>query len=154
MNQPPPGAYDPYDAEPTARMRATPPGASGSAPSNQSYPPTVPDQPAYRAGPARQPARMPRSRALEVTRRFKTALIAGSVMAFGVLTALVAGHTTGVTARGASNGSSGAPAPTSAPSNDDSGGFFNSAPSTSGNGGFGVSPSAPSQPPVSGSSVS
>jgi hypothetical protein len=157
MNQPPPGAYDPYDAEPTARMRATPPGASGSAPSNQSYPPTVPDQLAYRAGPGRQPARMPRARALEVTRRFKTALIAGSVMAFGVLTALVAGHTTGVTARGASNGSSGAPAtstPTSTLSNDDSGGFFNSAPSTSGNGGFGVSPSAPSQPPVSGSSVS
>ncbi|MGH2502625.1 MAG: hypothetical protein ACRDID_08935 [Ktedonobacterales bacterium] len=157
MNQPPPGPYDPYNVEPTTRMRATPPGASGSAPSNQSYPPTVPDQRAYRTGPARhpagQPARMPRARALEVTRRFKTALIAGSVMAFGVLTALVAGHTTGVTARAASNASSGAPA-TSTPSNDDSGGFFNSAPSTSGNGGFGVSPSAPSQPPVSGSSVS
>lgn len=153
MNQPPPGPYDPYNAEPTTRMRATPPGASGSAPSNQSYPPTVPDQPAYRTGPARQPARMPRTRAMEMTRRFKTVLIAGSVMAFGVLTALVAGHTTGVTARGASNASSGAPA-TSTPSNDDSGGFFNSAPSNSGNGGFGVSPSAPSQPPVSGSSVS
>lgn len=132
MNQPPSGPYDPYDAEP----------------------PTVPDQPAYRAGPARQLARMPRSRALEVTRRFKAVLIAGSVMAFGVLTALVAGHTTGVTARAASNGSSGSPAPTSAPSDVGSGGFFNSAPSNSGNGGFGVSPSAPSQPPVTGSNVS
>jgi hypothetical protein len=158
MNQPPSGPYDPYNSEPTTRMRATPPGVPDGAPPYPYYPPTVPDQPAYRMRPAPQPAgqpaRMPRARALEVTRRFKTALIAGSVMAFGVLTALVAGHTTGVTARAASNGSSGAPAPTTAPSNDDSGGFFNSAPSNSGNGGFGVSPSAPSQPPVTGSSVS
>lgn len=161
MNQPPSGPYDPYNAEPTTRMRATPPGAPDGAPSNPYYPPTVPDQPAYRMGsapqPVRQPARMPRARALAVTRRFKTALIAGSVMAFGVLTALVAGHATGVTARAASNGLSGSPAttaPTSTPSSDDSGGFFNSAPSNSGNGSFGVSPSAPAQPPISGSSVS
>ena len=133
MNQPPSGPYDPYNNEPTTRMRPTP-------------------------QPPHQPARMPRARALEVTRRFKTALIAGSVMAFGVLTALVAGHTTGVTAQAASSGSSATPAtaaPTSTPSDDDSGGFFNSAPSNSGdNGGFGVSSSAPSQAPVSGSNVS
>lgn len=137
MNQPPSGPYDSYNNEPTTRMRPTP-------------------QPPHQ--PARQPPRMPRARALEVTRRFKTALIAGSVMAFGVLTALVAGHTTGVTAQAASSGSSATPAtaaPTSTPSDDDSGGFFNSAPSNSGdNGGFGVSSSAPSQAPVSGSNVS
>lgn len=137
MNQPPSGPYDPYNNEPTTRMRPAP-------------------QPASQ--PPRQPSRMPRARALEVTRRFKTALIAGSVMAFGVLTALVAGHTTGVTAQAASSGSSATPAtaaPTSTPSDDDSGGFFNSSPSNSGaNGGFGVSSSAPAQAPVTGSNVS
>jgi hypothetical protein len=135
MQQPPSGPYEPYNSEPTRRV--------GSAPQR-----------------AAKPARMPKARSLEVIHRFKTALIAGSVMAFGVLTALVAGHTTGVTARAASSGSSGSSAtpataaPTRTPSDDDSGGFFNSAPSNSSNGGFGVSSSAPSQAPVTGSNVS
>ncbi len=143
------------------------------------YPPTVPFQPTYQAWqpapalPAPQAARaarMPKEEAVAITKRLKAALIAGSVMAFGVLTALVAGHVTGVTARAAgSSGGSGAspsnttnPGSTTAPTNPsnpgDNGGFFNQGPSTGSNnsnsGGFGVSPNAPAQPPISGSSVS
>jgi hypothetical protein len=101
---------------------------------------------------------MPKHRALAVTRRLKSALIAGSVMAFGVLTALVASHATGVTARQSGNGagSNSQTAPANSSSADGQGGFFNQAPSnSSGNAGsFGISPNAPSQRPSAGSSVS
>jgi hypothetical protein len=106
---------------------------------------------------------MPRARAQAITRTLKNTLIAGSIMAFGALAALAAGHATGVTAHaGASNSTGAGAAPSSAPtstpgSDDDSGGFFNSAPSSGQNdnsGGFGVSPSAPSTAPITGSSVS
>lgn len=104
---------------------------------------------------------MPRARAQEITRTLKHTLIAGSIMAFGALAALAAGHVTGVTAHASSSTGSGvntSSAPTSTPgSDDDSGGFFNSAPSSGqgdNSGGFGVSPSAPSTAPITGSSVS
>jgi hypothetical protein len=151
MNQPlsgpPPEPNDAYNQAPTIRMPTTPR--------------MVANQPAHRGGPAPQrppqPVRMPRERAQKITRAFKNALIAGSIMAFGALAALAAGHVTGVTAQGATGSSAGSgattpSAPTSTPrSNDDSGGFFNSAPSS---GGFGVSPNAPSTAPMTGSSVS
>jgi hypothetical protein len=101
---------------------------------------------------------MPKQEALAVTRKLKTGLIAGSVMSFGVLVALVAGHVTGATARQASNSGSAnsnsnvTNQPSS--SNSDDGGFFNSGPSNSNTGGFGASPNAPSQNPVGGSGVS
>ncbi|HET9109819.1 MAG TPA: hypothetical protein VFN78_03230 [Ktedonobacterales bacterium] len=146
------------------------------------YPPTVPFQPAYQvwqpapAIPAPQPARaarMPKGEAVAITKKLKAALIAGSVMAFGVLTALAAGHVTGATA-GAAGGSGASPSnsatnsgSTTAPTNPangggDDGGFFNQGPasssssssSNSSSGGFGVSPNAPAQPPLSGSTVS
>ncbi|HEX8996298.1 MAG TPA: hypothetical protein VF812_09735 [Ktedonobacterales bacterium] len=162
---------------------ATAPSHSGSAPivpghtapqlpaqaqSGEFYPPTVPDMPAYsawqpagvRSEPA--PARMPKARALDVTRKLKAALIAGSVMALGALTALAAGHVTGVTAQaanGSNTSSSSSSSSSTFPSNTnrgDDGGFFNQAPSNSSGaqGGFGVSPSAPSQQPISGTTVS
>ena len=121
------------------------------APNDQ---PVVPNQ---RASQPPRPARMPKAQALTLTKRLKTALIAGSVMAFGVLTALAAGHLTGVTASAAGTNS------TTAPSNsshaDDNGGFFNQRSSdddgNAGNAGsFGVSPNAPAQQPATGSSVS
>lgn len=134
MNQQPPGPihdpqgqYVPYAqyAQPNAPQQRTP------------QPP--------RAG------RMPRNRALAVTKTLKAALIAGSVMAFGVLTALAAGHVTGVTAAAGTNS-----APSHESHSNDNGGFFNQEPSDDGGnaGSFGVSPNAPAQQPVAGSSVS
>ena len=149
MSQQPFRPDDAYNQAPTTRLPTSP-----QAPANQ---------PGYRGEPAlrrpAQPARMPRARAQEITRTLKNALIAGSIMAFGALAALAAGHATGVTASATSGGSAGSgantpSAPTSAPRSDDSGGFFNSAPSNGASGGFGVSPSAPSTAPITGSSVS
>jgi hypothetical protein len=121
--------------------------------------PHVPyDQPAavphQRAPQPPRPARMPKAQALTLTKRLKTALIAGSVMAFGVLTALAAGHLTGVTATAA--GANSTTAPSSASNADNNGGFFNQQPSDdNGNtGSFGVSPNAPTQQPAASSSVS
>lgn len=101
---------------------------------------------------------MPKAEALAVTKKLKAALIAGSVMALGVLTALAAGHVTGVTAQRSGTNSpantSGANQPT-APASSDDGGFFNQAPASgAGNGGFGVSPNAPTQQPFTSSSTS
>ena len=129
------------------------------------YPPTVPAQPAYGAKPARasQPARMPKAEALAITSKLKALLIAGSVMALGVLTALAAGHVTGVTAsaagsNNASNTSASGPSSQNVPTNNtgsDDGGFFNQAPSNNANGGgFGATQNAPYQQPITGSSVS
>jgi len=117
-------------------------------PDNQ---PAVPNQ---RPPQPPRPARMPKAQALTLTKRLKTALIAGSVMAFGVLTALAAGHLTGVTSAAA--GASSTTAPSNSSNSDNNGGFFNQRPSDdNGNAGsFGVSPNAPTQQPATGSSVS
>lgn len=101
---------------------------------------------------------MPKAEALAVTKKLKAALIAGSVMALGVLTALAAGHVTGVTAQqsgaNTSANTGGVNQPT-APASSGDGGFFNQAPvSGAGNGGFGVSPNAPAQQPFTSSSTS
>lgn len=153
MNQQPSRPDDAYNQAPTTRMPASPQSAA--------------QQPAHRNGPTPprppQPARMPRARAQQTIRVLKNTLIAGSIMAFGALAALAAGHVTGVTAHAdsgasAGSGASSSSAPTSTPaSDDDSGGFFNSASSSGQNGtsgGFGVSSSAPSTAPITGSSVS
>jgi len=98
---------------------------------------------------------MPKAEALAVTKRLKSLLIAGSVMALGVLTALAAGHVTGVTASAGGSSSGASPTQPSVPSNSDDGGFFNQAPANgAGNGGFGVSPNAPAQQPFTSSSTS
>lgn len=140
---------------PQPPIRVTPPPLGQYGPY---IPPPLPAPAKPRPPAAPQPARMPKERAVGVTRALKKGLIASSVMSFGVLVALVASHVTGATARQASNsGASGTntSATNQTPANSDDGGsFFNQGPTTAGNGGFGVSPSAPSQQPVSGSSVS
>ena len=101
---------------------------------------------------APQPARLPKDQVVTRTRRLKSGLMAGSVMTFGVLIALVAGHVTGATARQSNaSGTNGTNthATDSSTENPDDGGYFNQ-----GNGGFGISSSAPSQQPIGGSSVS
>lgn len=161
MDQQPPMTGQPSGPD---DMTIPMPAASTPQPSTGQYgpyyPPPMPAQPQYRAPQfmAPQPARMPKHEALAVTRKLKTGLIAGSVMSFGVLVALVASHVTGATARQASNSSasntnsSGVNPPSY--SNSDDGGYFDDGPNSSNNGGFGTSPSAPSQYPVGGSGVS
>lgn len=97
-------------------------------------------------------ARLQRGEALDLLARLKTTVIAGSLIAFGVFTGLVATHFTGVTARAASSstGSAGSRATPTAPArSDDGGGFFNNGPG----GGFGIGAPGP-QGPASGTTVS
>lgn len=171
--QPTPG-YPAWPQDPTTPMPAqlTPQAPQGGPSSGGQYepyyPPTVPAQPVYAqwgpgqpyAQPELRPARMPKAEALAVTKKLKAALIAGSVMALGVLAALAAGHVTGVSAQ--QSGANNATSPNTsganqqnAPSNSDDGGYFNQAPASGvGNGGFGVSPNAPGQQPFTSSSTS
>lgn len=132
----------------------------GTSPLGQYGPYILPPLPApAKPRPAAPPpARMPKKQAITVTRALKKGLVASSLMSFGVLVALVAGHVTGATAHQASASSASgasASATNQTPANsDDGGGFFNQGPTNTGNSGFGISPSAPSQQPVSGSTVS
>lgn len=149
MSQQPPGPAN-QPQWPTGPVPQ--PGAQGQhVPYDQ---PRISNQ---RAPQPPRPARMPKSRALALTKTLKTALIAGSVMAFGVLTALAAGHLTGVTAAsGANSNASNSSNSSHASNSHDNGDFFNQGPSDdNGNAGsFGVSPTAPAQQPAIGSSVS
>lgn len=169
----------PTPAEPMWPANATTPmPVASQAPQGQYgpyYPPTLPAQAAfgpwqggqpYVAAAAPRPARMPKDQALAVTRKLKAVLIAGSVMAFGVFTALAAGHVIGVTSQqsgtsgasgsNASAGSSSQTLPSNTSGANDQGGFFNQAPSSNSGstGGFGTSPNAPYQQPAIGSNMS
>lgn len=146
--------YPPASPMPSAAGPWRPPNQV-ARPARPAQPPT----PGAKSGA--KPARMPKEQALELTRRLKSFIIAGSVMSFGALTALAAGHLTGVTsAASSSSGSSASPATNSNNSNsDDNNNFFGQQPSNSSNnstssGGYGVSPNAPYQSPAAGSSVS
>ncbi len=78
--QPPAGQYGPY------------------------YPPPMPAQPQYRAPQIHAAARAhAEARGHRRHPQAQDGLIAGSVMSFGVLVALVASHVTGATARQSSN---------------------------------------------------
>lgn len=95
--------------------------------------------------------RLSKAQALELVHTCKKCLIAGSIVVFGILTGLVAGHVTGTTsnqATPASNTPSTTSPSTTSPST--GGGFFQQ--QQGGGNGFGNNNS--SQPPVSGSTVS
>lgn len=157
MDQQPPMSGEP--SGPDDMTIPMPAQYTTQTPAGQYGPYFPPAQPQYRAPQfTPQPVRMPKHEAIAITRKLKTGLIAGSVMSFGVLVALVASHVTGATARQASNSnSSNTNSNSSNPpsySNSDDGGYFNDGPNYSNNGGFGTSPSAPSQYPVGGTGVS
>lgn len=93
---------------------------------------------------ATQP-RLSKAEALEFVDRCKKWLIAGSIIAFGVLSGLVAAHATGVTAQQVAPGSN---SPATSPSS--GGNYFQQQPG----GGSNFGNNNPFQPPVSGSRVS
>lgn len=80
-------------------------------------------------------------------------VVAGSIVTFGLLGGLVAGHAVGTAANQATPASN---TPATSPStNGGGGGFFNQQPGQQqGGGGFGSGNNTPSQPPVSGSHTS
>jgi hypothetical protein len=80
-------------------------------------------------------------------------LIAGSIVTFGLLGGLVAGHAVGTTSNQATPANN---TPATSPStNGGGGGFFNQQPGQQqGGGGYGAGNNNPSQPPVSGSHTS
>jgi hypothetical protein len=84
-------------------------------------------------------------------------LVAGSIVAFGLLGGLVAGHAVGTTANQATPANN---TPATSPStnggDNGNGGFFNQQPGQQqqGGGGYGFGNNTPSQPPVSGSHTS
>ena len=103
------------------------------------------------SAPARPPQakstqpRLSKAEALEFVDTCKKWLIAGSIVAFGVLSGLIAAHATGVTSRQATPASN---SPATSPSS--GGGYFQQQPG----GGSNFGNSNPFQPPVSGSRVS
>lgn len=121
---------------------------SWAVPSRSAPRPFMPPVPSVGPSGPRQaaagPPRRTKAESLDLIRRMKGWLIAGSLVAFGLIGLLVKGNVTGVTAA-ASNASSQSPSAPSAPSQQQqpsSGGFFgqqggsNFGPS-SGSGGFG-----------------
>jgi hypothetical protein len=107
---------------------------------------------------ARSSSRMSKAEALTIVRRCKRWLIAGSLVAFGVLSALVASHVVGSTsdqAPSASNSQVTPPANGQITSSTSDGGFFEQPqPQLQLGGGYGFGDSNSWQPPVSRSHVS
>lgn len=95
------------------------------------------------------PPRMSKSEALTFVRTCKKWLLAGSVIAFGILGGLVAGHVTGTTSNQVTPASN---APATSPSS--GGGFFQQQQGQQQGGGYGFGNGNTWQPPVSSSRVS
>ena len=94
--------------------------------------------------------RKSKAEALALVHECKKWLVAGSVITFGLLGGLVAGHAVGTTSNQATPALN---APATSPST--GGGFFNQQPGQQqGGGGYGFGNNNPSQPPVSGSHTS
>ncbi len=144
-----PEAGNPY-TQPTIPYQAD---GRYSNPSFYQQQPYAPPANSYqRVAQAAKPGtpRMPKAEALALVEQFKVWLVAGSIVTFGVLTALVAGHMVGSTANANSSNnqtlSATNPSNTSPSSN---GGFF---PQQQGGNNFGNG--GVSQQPVSGSHTS
>jgi hypothetical protein len=140
----------------------TPPQYTGSsqASSNRAIPP-YPAQ--TRPKQAKQVTpRKSKAETLAFVHECKKWLVAGSIVTFGLLGGLVAGHAVGTTSTQATPASN---TPSTSPSTNgggDNGGFFNQQPSQQqpsqqqqqGGGGYGFGNNNPFQPPVSGSQTS
>jgi hypothetical protein len=100
--------------------------------------------------------RKSKAETLTFVHEFKKWLVAGSIVTFGLLGGLVAGHAVGTESKQVTPASN---TPATSPStNDPGGGFFNQQPGQQqgqqGGGGYGFGNNNPSQPPVSGSQTS
>jgi hypothetical protein len=135
--------YQPYKTHPDPLLSQQRAVVSATTTRSASPSRTMPARPSN-AAPASP--RLSKAQALEFARTCKKCLVAGSIVVFGILTGLVAGHVTGTTSNQATPASN-TPSTTS-PST--GGGFFQQ--QQGGGNGFGNNNS--SQPPVSGSNVS
>ena len=116
----------------------------------------VPPYPAQARPKQARPVTPRKSKAetLAFVHECKKWLVAGSIIAFGLLGGLVAGHAVGTTSNQATPANN---TPSTSPStNGGNGGFFNQQPGQQqqGGGGYGFGNNNPSQPPVSGSHTS
>ena len=116
----------------------------------------VPPYPALARSKQARPVTPRKSKAetLAFVHECKKWLVAGSIVAFGLLGGLVAGHAVGTTSNQATP-TNNTPA-TSPSTNGGNGGFFNQQPGQQqqGGGGYGFGNNNPSQPPISGSHTS
>ena len=147
--------YQPYERRNAQMM---PPQYTGSAQTSQNR--AVPSYTAQSRTNQAKPVTPRKSKAetLSFVHECKKWLVAGSIVAFGLLGGLVAGHAVGTTANQATPANN---TPATSPStnggNNGNGGFFNQQPGQQqqqGGGGYGFGNNTPSQPPVSGSHTS
>src|SRR5437588_5415510 len=141
--------YQPYGGQ-NAQMMPQKNKLSASTSPNRS----VPEYPAQAHSKQARPVTPRKSKAetLAFVHESKKWLVAGSIVTFGLLGGLVAGHAIGTTANQATPANN---TPATSPStNGGDGGFFNQQPGQQqqqGGGGNGFGNNNPSQPPVSGS---
>lgn len=107
--------------------------------------PTTPMRPGRPVQAQAHQQRMSKAEALEFVDRCKRWLIAGSIVAFGILGGLVAGQLAGTSS------SQAAPGPSTSPTTPSSGGYFQQ---QQGGGGYGFGNGNNWQPPVSSSRTS
>src|SRR6266487_1219219 len=144
--------YQPYGRQ-NAQMMPQKNKLSASTSPNRS----VPEYPAQARSKQARPVTPRKSKAetLAFVHESKKWLVAGSIVTFGLLGGLVAGHAIGTTANQTTPASN---TPATSPStNGGGGGFFNQQPGQQqqqGGGGYGFGNNNPSQPPASGSHTS
>ena len=143
--------YQPYGGQNTPMMPQ-----QNSVAASTSATRAVPPYPAQARPKQARPVTQRKSKAetLAFVHECKKWLIAGSIVAFGLLGGLVAGHAVGTTSNQATPANN---TPATSPStNGGGGGFFNQQPGQQqqGGGGYGFGNNNPSQPPVSGSHTS
>jgi len=145
--------YQPYEGQ-NAQMMPQQNNMAASTSTNRAVPP----YPAQTRPKQVRPVTPRKSKAetLSFVHECKKWLVAGSIVTFGLMGGLVAGHAVGTTSNQATPANN---TPATSPStNGGNGGFFNQQPGQQqqqqGGGGYGFGNNNPSQPPVSGSQTS
>ena len=144
--------YQPYGGQNTEMMPQQNNVAASTSTSR-----AVPPYPAQARPKQAKPVTPRKSKAetLSFVYECKKWLVAGSIVTFGLLGGLIAGHAVGTTSNQATPANN--PPATSPSTNGGNGGFFNQQPGQQqqqGGGGYGFGNTNPSQPPVSGSHTS
>ena len=143
--------YQPY-GEQNAQIMPQQKSMAASTSTNRAVP-TYPAQARRKQAKPITP-RKSKAETLSFVHECKKWLVAGSIVTFGLLGGLVAGHAVGTTSSQATPANN---TPATSPStNGGDGGFFNQQPGQQqqGGGGYGFGNDNPSQPPVSGSHTS
>ena len=144
--------YQPY-GEQNAQIMPQQKSMAASTSTNRAVP-TYPAQARRKQAKPITP-RKSKAETLSFVHECKKWLVAGSIVTFGLLGGLVAGHAVGTTSNQATPANN---TPATSPStNGGDGGFFNQQPGQQqqqGGGGYGFGNKNPSQPPISGSHTS